>query len=183
MRVIRTEMYFDPQIAPDWLQKIIPSPAVSVAWISAEWANDMSLEILTRALEIDVRAVIDLEEINDFLAASVFNFERTTRVSDSMTALAGSGSYSDSLVLYILNQPIVIERSPPLSLPLHTLLTKAPGLAIGTFVGVQAAGDHSLLMLATVPGGIILVSSAIGISKALQGGLAKIVDRAMKQHK
>jgi hypothetical protein len=67
--------------------------------------------------------------------------------------------------------------------PFQSLVTKAPGIAIGTFSGIQAAGDLSPLMLLTVPGGILVVSSAIGISKALERGLNKKVEEFLKRTK
>jgi hypothetical protein len=80
-----------------------------------------------------------------------------------------------------LNAPIVIEQSPPTTIPLGTLIAKAPGIAIGTFIGMQVAGDATYLMFVTVPGGILVVSSAIGISKALEQGLNRLVARLMKR--
>ncbi|QDL99053.1 hypothetical protein FLL57_17865 [Rhodopseudomonas palustris] len=60
------------------------------------------------------------------------------------------------------------------------MLAKAPGVAIGTMVGMKAAGDTSMLMLLTVPTGIVVCSSAIGVSKALEKGLNKAVEKIIK---
>lgn len=170
-------MYFEAEVVPPRIKTRVPNPGVAVAWFGI--ATDMPLTINNLGLIIDLRrAPPTLDEIADFLEASVFNFERTTGPSNTR-AEGGERRFAS----YILDQPIVIERSPPLSIPLHSLLTKAPGVAIGTFVGIEAAASHPLLMLATVPGGIIAVSSAIGISRALEAGLNKAVDRMIKRLK
>ena len=79
-----------------------------------------------------------------------------------------------------MNGNIVIENSPPDAVTFRSLLTKAPGVAIGTMVGMKAAGDTSLLILLTVPTGIVVCSSAIGVSKALEKGLNKVVEKVIK---
>jgi hypothetical protein len=71
---------------------------------------------------------------------------------------------------------IVIEQSPPDWALLKDLIKKSPGVAIGTYIGMQAAGQYPQLMYITVPAGIMVVSSAIGISKALAKGLNKKVE-------
>jgi hypothetical protein len=48
---------------------------------------------------------------------------------------------------------------------------------IGTFIGSEIARDHPVLLLVTVPGGIIVVSSALGIGAAMQAGLNKAIQR------
>src|SRR5262249_54162867 len=114
--------------------------------------------------------------ILDFLYYSVLNFEHRFGISDTIDSSEG-GPGSMDLATFILQQEIVLERSPPFTLPLQSIMSKAPGIAIGTYVGLQAAGSEPLLMLITVPGGILAVSSAIGISKALERGLHKAVEK------
>jgi len=48
---------------------------------------------------------------------------------------------------------------------------------IGTYLGWSVASDRSVLLFITVPGGIIIVSSAIGLASALAAGLSKSVKR------
>jgi hypothetical protein len=40
-------------------------------------------------------------------------------------------------------------------------------------MGLQAAGENHLLMFATVPLGVIIMGTAIGVSKGLEEGLPK----------
>lgn len=69
---------------------------------------------------------------------------------------------------YIATAPIVpIERSPLGAVSLASLLSSADKVgevAIGTAVGF-AAGGNSVLVLVTVPAGIILVGGAVSFSK------------------
>jgi hypothetical protein len=80
-----------------------------------------------------------------------------------------------------LTQPIVIERSPPVHLTLKGLLnsTNLP-VWIGTYMGWSVAPDHSPLLFITVPGGIIVVTSAARLADALGAGLSKSVKRLFR---
>jgi hypothetical protein len=88
--------------------------------------------------------------------------------------------HNGAIVDFIMNANVVIEESPPTWEQLKALVSKSPGIGIGTFVGFQWAGAHPELMIITVPVGIIVVSSAIGISEALKKGLNKKVETLFK---
>jgi hypothetical protein len=82
------------------------------------------------------------------------------------------------IVDYLLTQPIVIERSPSISITLKGLLTSTNlPVWIGTYMGWSVVPEHSVLLFITVPGGIIVVSSAAGLAQALGTGLSKSVKR------
>jgi hypothetical protein len=51
---------------------------------------------------------------------------------------------------------------------------------IGTYMGWSVVPDHSVLLFITVPGGIIIVSSAAGLANALSAGLSASVKRLFK---
>jgi len=90
----------------------------------------------------------------------------------------GSRIENRDAVAYILQQDIVMEHSPPFSISFKALLDyKNSPMWIGTFVGAGAAWDHPVLLMITVPGGIIAVSSALGIGNAMQAGLNKSIKR------
>jgi hypothetical protein len=116
-----------------------------------------------------------IEDAYQFIAGAVTNRFAFASWEDPST--------HDHLVSAALNAQIIIERSPPISLSLGALLKKSPAVAIGTFIGIQAVSEDMApyVMLATVPGGIIAVSSAIGISRALEQGLNKAVARVFKR--
>jgi hypothetical protein len=75
----------------------------------------------------------------------------------------------------------VLEESPPYLVPLQFLVKQSPQIAIGTLIGAGAAGGSYPLMLLTVPAGIIVVGSAIGISKGLEKGLNKAIERLVQR--
>ena len=75
---------------------------------------------------------------------------------------------------------VAVEQSPLEEIPFRALIDKSANVAIGTYVGWSAAEGKSLLLLATVPAGIIAVGAAIGISKGLMNGLNKSIERAVK---
>jgi hypothetical protein len=83
---------------------------------------------------------------------------------------------------YILTQPIVIERSPPVHVTLKGMInaTNLP-VWIGSYVGWNVVPEHSILLLVTVPGGIIIVSSAAGLASALSAGLSSSVKRLFRK--
>lgn len=87
-----------------------------------------------------------------------------------------------TIVDYVLTQPIVIERSPPVHINLKGLIT-ATNLPvwIGTYMGWSVVPDHSILLFITVPGGIIIVSSAAGLANALSSGLSTSVKRLFRK--
>jgi hypothetical protein len=87
------------------------------------------------------------------------------------------------IIRAVVNQDIIIENSPPEAITFRALVAKAPGVAIGTLVGMRAVGDAHWLMMFTVPTGIIVCSSAIGISKALEKGLNKIVEKFITERR
>jgi hypothetical protein len=171
MRVIRTELYFD-ELEPKeyWLASSegVANPGLGTAWFRGSFSD---LANIQQHNVSDFRS-IQLEEAHSFLAAAILGRSHLASWEDLSSTVHVSAA---------LNAPIVIEQSPPTSIPLGTLLTKAPGIAIGTFIGLHAAGGASYLMFLTVPGGILVVSSAIGISKALEQGFNKAIARIMKR--
>lgn len=93
----------------------------------------------------------------------------------------GRSLKNESVIEYVLSQPFVIERSPPIHVTLKGLIstTNLP-VWIGTYMGWHALPEPSVLLFITVPGGIIIVSSAVGLSSALSAGLSKSVKRLFK---
>jgi hypothetical protein len=78
---------------------------------------------------------------------------------------------------------IVIEQSPPSHTTLKDIVeaarAKSP-LVLGAYLGYIAGEPHSLMLFITVPLGMMVVSSAAGISKALDQGLNDVVKRFFK---
>ncbi len=97
---------------------------------------------------------------------------------DEYVQRTGRARRNDTLISYIINEPFVIERSPPVHLNLKGVLTNTNlPVFIGAYMGWNVAPDHSALLFITVPGGIIIVSSATGLANALASGLSTSVKR------
>lgn len=182
MRVITTNVYFDekdvqgyegyrPRPRRDYDGK---NPGVAFAWFGTN-------------------AVVHVEDIDNYkyfkriqqgstplahIRGTLDLFIRDEEDTPFFSLPADDSVKSGALVDFLLDQSIVIERSPPFSLSLKGVLTSAnTPLWIGTFAGGAAAWDHPVLLLLTVPGGIIAVSSASGIGRALEAGLNKALKR------
>lgn len=85
-----------------------------------------------------------------------------------------------NLVDFLLQQEIVMEHSPPFSISLRGVIDSAnTPVWIGTLAGFGAGWEHPVLLLLTVPGGIIAVASARGIGQALEMGLNKFPKRLL----
>jgi hypothetical protein len=80
---------------------------------------------------------------------------------------------------YLLEADIVFESSPPQVAPFSELLGKASWVTVGSLVGVHASGGSPLLMIISVPIGIIIVGTAVGVATGLQKGLARRIEKAI----
>lgn len=181
MRALSTWMYFDrsqvtvePPFGRPRGRGEEPEPGIGVAWFGGDTSNLIPVsnlkifrafpgvenEALTEEL---LRSHIDLF----LLDADEHEFQRPER------------SLKNPVVVdYVITQPIVIERSPPFHVTLKGLITSTNlPVWIGTYMGWSVAPEHSVLLFITVPGGIIVVSSATGLASALAAGLSKSVKR------
>jgi hypothetical protein len=185
MRVVTTWMYFDspdvkferPRSRPRGRGEE-PDPGVGVAWFGGDTTTlgDIdNLKVFRRLPgprhEESLTEQLLTDSLDLFLAdAEEFEFTRPERSLKNA-----------SVVNYLLTQPIVIERSPPLHVSLKGLLTSTNlPVWIGTYMGWAIAPEHSVLLFITIPGGIIVVSSAAGLAEALAAGLSKSVKRLFK---
>lgn len=185
MRVLTTWMYFDRSQIVDELEHHHrargrgeePEPGVGVAWFAGDTTMLMPIENLkifrsfpgvkNEALSDDLlRNYTDLF----LMDADEYEFDRPER-----------SLKNPNLVSYVIDQPIVIERSPPVHVTLRGLITSTNlPVWIGTYMGWSVAPEHSVLLFITVPGGIIVVSSAAGLATALAAGLSKSVKRLFR---
>jgi hypothetical protein len=75
-------------------------------------------------------------------------------------------------VRQILHEPIiVVESSPPHLADFASLVRTSSGAAVGAYVGYAAGQNAPLLLLLTVPFGILICASAMGVGRALEQGL------------
>jgi hypothetical protein len=77
------------------------------------------------------------------------------------------------IVESILDSPIIIERLPQEAITFASILKGASSVTIGL---IRVATGHYPLMFVAIPMGVIVVGSAIGITKGLQNGLQKEVE-------
>jgi hypothetical protein len=170
MRVLTTWIYFDNvQITGGESRRFRrgregeSDPAVGVAWFAGDTTSPMpisNLKVFRALREIEGEALNEqrLRELIDLFL----------RDADEPEFYRPEPSLKNSSVVdYVLSQPIIIERSPPVSITLKGLLTATNlPIWIGTYLGWSVVPDHSVLLFITVPGGIIVVSSATGLAIA-----------------
>jgi len=192
MRVLTTWMYFDskqvisePPLGPRNRRRPRgrgedPEPGVGIAWFGGDTTTLVEIESveLFRALRTELpdeplseqalRSYLDLF----LMDAEEFAFSRPERSLKNA-----------DLVNYLLGEPIVIERSPPVHITLTGLLNKTNlPVWIGTYMGWSVVPEHSPMLFITIPGGIIVVSSAAQLADALGAGLSKSVKRLFKHN-
>jgi hypothetical protein len=178
MRVVRTDTFF---AKPTLKLEIDPlAKSISTAWFKDEGGDGSEFnfpELLMPGFSTWTPSSAGAEKsITDFLGFCLVQGIRGSFLDPKIF----DGWLTGSDLKNALEIEVVIERSPPIALPLSKLLAKAPGVAIGTFIGYQIGAEHPMIMLASVPGGILAVSSAIGISKALERGLHMKVEALFK---
>jgi hypothetical protein len=183
MRVLTTWMFFDnsqvtvePPFGRPRGRGEEQEPGIGVGWFAGDTTTMMTpidnLKIFHRLHGIRREEALSEQLLRNYvdlflMDAREFEFDRPER---SMK--------NPQIIDYILTQPIVVERSPPLHITLKGLLTATNlPIWIGTYMGWSVAPEHSVLLFITVPGGIIVVSSATGLASALAAGLSKSVRR------
>lgn len=186
MRIVTTWMYFDSSqvtAEPPWRERRRgrgeePEPGIGIAWCAGDTAELMSVSNLKdfRSLRGPESEEFNEEALRSYLDvflmdAEEFEFSRPER-----------SLKNPAVVDYVLIEPVVIERSPPVHVTLKGLIT-ATNLPvwIGTYMGWSVVPEHSVLLFVTVPGGIIIVSSAAGLANALSAGLSTSVKRLFRK--
>lgn len=184
MRVVTTSLYFEDNDVRGYngfrsRSRIEDkNPGVTFAWFAGDSSGVLDISNYKAFQELQppardarerIRGIIDLF-IRDVDDVAFYRVPPDQSVENT------------DIVEFVLDQGIVIERSPPILVTLKGVLTTSNSpLWIGTFVGSAAAWDHPTLLLITVPGGIIAVGSAFGIASGLQGGLNKAVKRLFER--
>ena len=186
MRVIRTELYFEPQDVSAFMgyrrprfaprERDAEYPGVAFAWFRTPLPVDPAE---TPSILRPIRRRQSLEVTREQISGILDLFVRDADEGGFLRIPSDGSLENRRIVDFILDQEIVMERSPPFSISLKGVLDKAnPPMWIGTMVGFGAAlWDHPVLRLLTVCGGIIAVSSARGIGAALESGLQKTMKR------
>ena len=183
MRILTTWMYFDSsQISGE--TRFRPrgrgeeaEPGIGVAWFRGDTTALMEISNLKifRSLPRSQNGALSEEALRNYIDLFLMDAEEYEFGSPERSLK------NASVIDYILSEPIVIERSPPFHITLKGLLTTTNlPIWIGTYMGWNVAPEHSVLLFITVPGGIIVVSSATGLATAMAAGLSKSVKRLFK---
>ncbi len=170
MRVIRTEFYFDSTdlVAVDGI-KTPKFPGISVAWFKGRHAKSLGRKEAAASDEAMLGFQFDpLFQKRVFLDAALYDL--------AAPDLPG-GVRNERIVNYLLDQDVVVERSPPVMETLRSLLTHGTNVSIGSYMGYALAGGDIPLMFITVPAGVIVMGAAIGVSTGLKNGLQRTVER------
>lgn len=184
MRIITTWMYFNPsQITGEGKYRRRRGrseevePGIGIAWCVGDTANLMpisSLKVFNTLQDEDdeFNETVLRRYIDAFLAdAEEYDFIRPER-----------SIKNPDVVDFVLNEPFVIQRSPPDLLSLKGAITKTNfPVWIGAYMGWSVVPDHSVLLFISVPGGVIIMSSAVGLANALGSGLSTSVKRLFRE--
>lgn len=172
MRVIRTELLYkgsDLTVLTDDTER-----GVSVAWSTIHEPVEVDDEFLSEL--IDVGAIEDftqIENVRQFLDGTIEGGVYRNLYRSQGSGIIAPLYYPDAIE-QVLQAAIVIEHSPPTTEMLSALLSKATPLAGGLFLGIQLA-EGNTIMLVTVPLGILLVGTAVAVTKAIEVGLMRAV--------
>ncbi|HLJ01781.1 MAG TPA: hypothetical protein VKT76_18885 [Bradyrhizobium sp.] len=186
MRILTTWMYFDSsqiKAEPSWRARRQgrgeePEPGIGVAWCAGDTTTLMPVSNLKafRSLPGPEREEFNEEIFRSYLDAFLMDAEEYEFLRPERSLK------NPTIVDYVLTEPIVIERSPPFHVNLKGLITTTNlPVWIGTYMGWSVVPDHSVLLFITVPGGIIIVSSAAGLANALSTGLSTSVKRLFQK--
>lgn len=185
MRTIRTEMYFEDVEGADRRRSYLrrdsgekSNHGLAFAWFRSEVPSPFNIE---NEKAFDVRA-ITLEQVRPALDGLLRDIDaRDIRFREEFMA---GPVQNPAIVDYVYEQTVILEQSPPEGVRFKDILkrTNAP-IYVGTFVGVGLSFDQPPLMIVTIPLGIVVVGSALGISEAMAVGLNKTVKRMFDRHK
>ncbi|MDP4026618.1 hypothetical protein Q8W71_28830 [Methylobacterium sp. NEAU 140] len=173
-------MYFDPsQVVSEGRGRRYRGrgedvePGIGIAWCAGDTTSLLPISNFKlfhelRAEKEDFNEQVLRQYIDAFLSdEEEYDFIRPSR-----------SIKNPSIVDYVLAERFVIERSPPDLLNLKTAITKTNlPVWIGTYMGWSVVPEHSVLLFISVPGGIIIVSSAVGLANALSSGLGTSVKK------
>jgi hypothetical protein len=202
MRLVRTETYYLwSEIKGRFYEARKYDPGLSVVWIATHTNRRIEFSEIQGLADLTVFQRDD-GEFNEYLTGRFIDLSlRGARMDTrkqfeldvqnfgtSMTLHRGLGKRTlraerrgisnPGLVDELLNELIVIERSPAESLPLRSVLGGNAFIAVGTWVGFHSGADGWVLFV-SVPGGVILMGAAIGISRGLMSGLHRAVEKAI----
>ncbi len=188
MRCIRTEMYFeegDIQLGPmpdglgtALLRTHAENPGLAVQWCKSETAHRTTVDV--NELDWMIKDEVQPDQIDRAILRLMLGVADVGPLafSGSLSLPAGTRIMNPGIIPFVLQQNIVVEESPPVWIPFKDLLKKTTSpVCIGSMVGMAIGAEHPILMLLTVPAGIVVVGSAVGVSAAMAAGLNKKIKK------
>lgn len=185
MRVIRTEMYFEdvsgtsrrprPWLRPDREEK---NSGLAFAWFRSDEPGPFNIE---NEKAFRVREIA-MDHVRVSLDALLRDLDG--RELDFPEGLSAERIQNPKIIDFIYDATIILEQSPPEAVRFKDLLkrTNAP-IYVGTYMGAGLSFDHPALLIITIPVGIIVVGSAIGVAEAIAAGLNKRVASMFKRRR
>jgi len=184
MRVVRTEYYFD-KYQVDWngdFASATENPNIAFAWIVAD--APVGAADVPNFHVVDSSPVSKLEDEERENLVRCMNMFLTSK-SDGAAKLAplseqhSPSSANRQLIEECLASNVVIEQSPIEELSIKQLLARATSWSLGTYLGEVAVGSSPALLVITLPLGVIIMGTAAGISKGLEAGLHRAIERRL----
>jgi hypothetical protein len=172
LRVIRTELYFNPfDIKWRFPELVVSNPGISMAFFGCD-PSRLDFEKIFSTPVSPMERVEPPQVLRAFFDTALQNAPFNTYGFQAYHEL------NKPIIDEIYNEPIIIEHSPAEGIPLGKLLSGASVATIGTYVGLQGVWGNPLLFVA-VPAGIIVVGAAVAVVRAFDKGLNHAVERAI----
>jgi hypothetical protein len=184
MRIIRTEYYFD-KFQVDWkgdFASATENPNIAFAWVVAD--APVGAADIPNFHVVDSSQVSKLEDEERENLIRCMNMFLTSKSDDPDKPVPLSEQQSPSpanrqLIEECLDCTVIIEQSPIEGLSIKQLLARATSWSLGTYLEVVTAGSSPALLVVTVPLGVIIMGTAAGISKGLEAGLHRAIERRL----
>jgi hypothetical protein len=140
-------------------QAYVPSPTGGVILSPTENVVGLAAELIDNPFPNDLRAGARVH-IDDIPGA--YKWRQWTEV-------------------LLQSESVIVTRSPPVQDSFQSLAKMASSVAMGAWVGTQAASalGQPILMFLTVPAGMVIISAASGLGKALETGLYEWLSRKL----
>jgi hypothetical protein len=168
MRVIRTELYFEPNYIQRLSDKKQKTASVTFAWIKSQPSS--------RLRAPDHSTAISPDQVGSVLDHILRQEPPAWQFGQSHLEVL-----NQSTVNSILNTDFVVEQSPPEWLTLSNILKEgAKGSTVALAVYVALSGD--MLLFITLPSALLIVGAAKGMSKWLEQNVPKLMSHALRRY-
>jgi hypothetical protein len=182
LRVIRTELYFNPlEIKWQFPELIISNPGISAAFFRCDperfdfekVISSPSSDIIGGDLSTILRGLAEQPTTRELLVRAFL--DRALQNAPFAYGLEPPHELNTNIIDKIYGESIIVEQTPPKGIPFRELVV--PGTSIITVGTYVASGD--ILLCLKVAAGIIIIGGAVAIVRAFDKGLTHVVERAI----